>query len=293
MKKTDKKKTKIGLALGVGAARGLVHIGALKALEEFKIQIDYISGSSMGALIGAAYASGMKVKEIEEIALNTNWKHLAKLVIPSFTLTSRENTDYLEKQLIEWFGNKTFHELKIPFVCVATDIKTGKMIVLEKGELVKAIKASVSLPLIFSPVNYGKYKLLDGGLVNPTPVDLIKNRVDKVIAVSVKKFSTEEIKQNINKNKRTNSINDKLQNIIKQPFNFFNKDEDELNFLKILYNMLMIVQLQINDLKLQIAKPDILIEPDVSNYKAFEFSKAKEIIEIGYKTTKEALKNIK
>lgn len=297
MNKKETKKDKIGLALGMGAARGLIHIGALKAIEEYKIKIDYISGTSMGALIGGAYASGMSVNQIEEIALNTNWKDLAKFLIPTFNFSSNLYSDFLEKQLREWFGNKTFSDLKIPFVCVATDIKTGKMIVLDKGELVKSIRASISLPIIFSPVPYGRFKLVDGGLVNPTPVDVIKNKVDKVIAVSIKKLTTLEQKEKIKKyekeiNSKSNFINEKLQSVIKQRFSFLGKesDEDELSFLNTIYNVLVVVQMQINDLRFQLAKPDLLIQPDVSKFKSFEFSKAKEIIEVGYKFAKEELK---
>lgn len=298
MIKKKNSKNKIGLALGMGAARGLIHIGALKAIEEQQIKIDYISGTSMGALIGGAYASGMSVKEIEEIALNTNWKDLTKFLLPTLNLSSNEYSDFLEKQLREWFGYKTFNDLKIPFVCIATDIKTGNMIVLEKGDLVKAIRASISLPIIFSPVNYSKYKLVDGGLVNPIPVDVIKNKVDKTIAVSIKKLTTLELKEKNKKQKKhnykSNLINERIQSILKQRFSFFYKEEDEdLSFLNTIYNTLVIVQMQINDLRFKIAKPDLLIQPDVNHFKAFEFSKAKEIIEAGYKSAKSALKNSK
>lgn len=296
MKNREIKKTKVGLALGMGAARGLIHIGALKAIEEYNIKIDFISGTSIGALVGAAYASGMSVNKIENIAINTNWKDLAKLLLPSIYISSKLNTDFLEKQLREWFGYATFNDLTIPFYAVATDIISGKMIVLNKGDLVKAIKSSISLPVIFSPVNYGKYKLIDGGLVNPTPVNILLNKVDKIIAVSVKKLTSIELdakNKTLKKNGRLDFINEKIQSVLKQQLNLFSKDENDLSNLKLLYNILVIVQNQINELNLQIAKPDILIQPDVSNYKAFEFTKAKEIIEIGYKTTKEELENKK
>ena len=180
---------KIGLVLGSGAARGLTHIGVLKAIEESAIKIDYIAGSSIGALIGGAYAIGMPVEEIEKIALQTNWKLMAKIFSPTISLSSLTNTNYLSEFLGTLFGNKTFNDLKIPFSAVTTDIQTGKMVVLDKGSLLLAIRASISIPIIFSPVTFGKYKLVDGWLVNFTPVDIVKKKgMDKVIAVILRRF---------------------------------------------------------------------------------------------------------
>jgi NTE family protein len=154
------KNKKIGLALGSGAARGLTHIGVLKAIEEQGIKIDYISGSSIGALIGAAYAIGMSAQEIEDVAVQTNWKLMVKIFSPTLSLSSLVNTNYLSEFLSTWFGNKTFDDLKIPFSAVTTDIQTGKMVILEKGDLLSAIRASISIPVIFSPVTIGKHKLV-------------------------------------------------------------------------------------------------------------------------------------
>lgn len=294
---------KIGLALGSGAARGLTHIGVLKAIEESGIKIDYISGSSIGALIGGAYAMGMPVEEIENIALKTNWKLMAKIFSPALSLSSLINTNYLSEFLNTIFNNKSFEDLKIPFSAVATDIQTGKMVVLEKGDLAAAIRASISVPVIFSPVTLGKHKLVDGGLVNPTPVDVVKKmKVDKVIAVNLRRFSTYGIgKENEKKIPKTVSkidklsLNEKIQYFIKHPLNYLSSNSDEKipdpKFWSVLYQMFIIVQVQISDLTMQLAKPDILIEPDTGDFKVFDFSKAKELIEIGYSTAKSQLKN--
>ena len=118
IKKIEQRKEElnIGLALGSGAARGLTHIGVLKAIEENGIKIDYISGSSIGALIGGAYAIGMSVEEIENIALQTNWKLMAKIFSPTISLSSLVNTNYLSEFLSTWFGNKTFDDLKSMYI---------------------------------------------------------------------------------------------------------------------------------------------------------------------------------
>jgi len=302
LKKEDKQ-LKIGLALGSGAARGLTHIGVLKAIEENGISIDYISGSSFGALIGGAYALGMSVEEIETIALQTNWKLMAKIFAPTLSLSSLVNTKYLSDFLSTWFGNKTFDNLKIPFSAVATDIQTGKMVVLDKGDLLSAIRGSVSFPIIFSPVTIGRHKLVDGGLVNPTPVDIVKGKkMDKIIAVNLKRFNTYGIGQEnekkipkVNNKIKELSLNEKIQYFIKHPLDYLNNNSNEKipdpKLWSVLYQMFIIVQVQISDLTMQIAKPDILIEPDTGDFKVFEFSKAKELIKIGYLTAKKQLKN--
>lgn len=221
----NNKPIKIGLALGSGAVRGLTHIGVLKAIEERGIKISYISGTSIGALVGGAYACGYSVNEIEKIALQTDWKLMAKLFSPKLPLSSIINTSYLTEFLNTLFENKSFENLKIPFSAVATDIQTGKMIVLETGDLLTAVRASISMPIFFSPVTYGKYKLVDGGLINPTPVDIVKKmKVDKVIAVNLRKFST-YIVDNVNEQKILEanssisklSLNEKIQYLIKHP----------------------------------------------------------------------------
>jgi NTE family protein len=300
----ENKQLKIGLALGSGAARGLTHIGVLKAIEERGIQINYISGCSIGALIGGAYASGIPVNEIEDIALKTNWKQMAKIFSPTFSLSSLVNTNYLLEFLGSLFGERTFNDLKIPFSAIATDIQTGKVVILNKGDVLTAVRASISIPILFSPVTIGKYKLVDGGLVNPTPIDMVKKeKVDIAIAVNLRRFNTYGIDNDsiklipqLDNTVREMSLNEKIQYFIKHPLSYLNSDQAEKypdpKLWKILYQMFIIVQVQIGDLSLQLAKPDILIEPDTSKYKMLEFNKAKELINIGYITAKEKLKNI-
>jgi len=293
---------KIGLALGSGSARGLTHIGVLKALEEKNIKIDYISGSSIGALIGGAYAMGMPVAEIEEIALQTDWKLMAKLMTPTFSLSAILNDKYLSEFLSTYFKDKTFENLKIPFSAIATDIETGEMVVINGGELLTAIRASISIPIVLSPVIYKNHKLVDGGLVNPTPVDVVKaQNVDKIIAVNLINIApiTPELNGDIDtKNSKEDlshlSLNEKLEYFIKHPIDFFSdktatKTIENPHFGKILYQMLLIVQVQMAKLTMRIVEPDILIEPDTIAYNLFDFQKGRELIDIGYKCAIEEL----
>jgi NTE family protein len=288
---------KTGLALGSGAARGLTHIGVLKALEEKNIKIDYISGSSIGALIGAAYAMGMPVAEIEKIALQTNWKLMAKIFLPTLSLSAIINDKYLGKFLYSVFGDKKFEDLKIPLSVIATDIDSGKMTVISSGNLLIAVRASLSLPMLFSPVIYNNQKLVDGGLVNPVPVDIVRSQnVDRVIAVNLRGFSPinssipKQSPVTVNDNKLDElTLNEKLEFFLKHPIRFFgdrSQTEEVVlpKFGSLLYQMFIIVQVQIAALTLKNYKPDILIEPDTSNFKIFDFQKSEELIDIGYQT---------
>ena len=295
---------KTGLALGSGAARGLTHIGVLKALEEKNISVNYISGSSIGALIGAAYAMGMPLSEMESIALKTDWKMMAKIFLPTLSLSAIVNDKYLGEFLFSLFGDKKFEDLNIPLSVIATDLDSGKMIIIDSGNLLKAVRASMSLPMLFSPVVYQNQKLVDGGLVNPIPVDIVKSQnVDRVIAVNLRGFSPinsslpkENQVEKTDKDLDELSLNEKIEYFLKHPIKFFGdkSEEEEIEFPKfgsLLYQMFIIVQVQMAALTLKNAKPDILIEPETSNYKIFDFQKAKELIDIGYQTANFVLDN--
>jgi len=296
------RKEKIGLALGSGGARGLAHIGVLKVLEEKKIPIDYISGSSIGALIGAAYSIGMTVKEMEEIASKTDWKMMAKIFLPTLSLSAIVNDKYLGEFLYGIFGNKKFEDAKIPLALIATDLDSGKAVVLKSGNLIKAVRASMSLPMLFSPVIYKGRKLIDGGLVNPVPVDVIEpGKVDKVIAVNLRGFAPisspvpkQSSRMHSVKELDELSLNEKIEFFLKHPIRFFGDksqtEEIELpKFGTLLYQMFIIVQAQMAALTLKNAKPDIIIEPETSSFKIFDFQKAEEIIKIGYQTASSVL----
>ncbi|MFC1946437.1 patatin-like phospholipase family protein [Chloroflexota bacterium] len=177
---------KIGLALGGGAARGLSHIGVLKVLEDNEIYPDVITGTSIGALIGALYAGGVGIRDIEQFALGLDFKRLALLTditLPVSGLISGKRIISLIKSIL---GDLTFSQLKYEFACVATDIITGEQVVLREGSLVEAIRASISLPGIFTPVNITGRHLVDGGLVNEVPVSVCREiGAEYVIGVNV------------------------------------------------------------------------------------------------------------
>lgn len=176
----------IGLALGSGAALGLAHVGVLKVIEREKIPIDVLAGTSMGALIGALWASGKNASEITEVVAQFKRKitalRLLDLTWPSQGLVKGRE---VKRFLVSQFGEKTFYDLKLTFKVIACDIQTREEVVLEHGNLAEAVMASVSIPGIFEPVKIDGRLLVDGGIINPLPTNvLVRGGVEKIIAVN-------------------------------------------------------------------------------------------------------------
>jgi predicted acylesterase/phospholipase RssA/CRP-like cAMP-binding protein len=173
----------IGLALGSGAVRGSAHVGVLKVLEQENIPVDMIAGSSIGAVIGALYASGFSVGDIERILPTVRWRNLTRFIWPKEAFT--ENRP-MGRWLQQYIGNITFDDLRIPFAAVASDAGTGEAYVLRSGSVIEAIRASTAIPFMIKPVQIDGRTLMDGGVVHRVPVALARSMgADIVIAVDV------------------------------------------------------------------------------------------------------------
>lgn len=172
---------KIGLALGGGFARGLAHIGVLKVLEENHIPIDFVAGTSVGALIGAAYCSGISPKELEEIAHLVRFRDFARWTLSRLGFASNDRmANFLARSL----KVKTFEELRIPLAVSATDFATGEAVTLKSGLLVDAVRASCAYPGMFLPVQVDGRLLIDGMLAHPVPAVPVRELgAERVIAV--------------------------------------------------------------------------------------------------------------
>ena len=178
-KVTINKKIKIGLALGGGGARGFGHIGALKAFEELGIQFDYIAGTSMGSVVGSLYAFGKTADEIAEFAKKMKKSDIIKNTIP-FIKPSKSSR--VEDLLNSVFGDVTvFSEMQTPFCAVCTDLKTGKEVDFDYGNVAKVVSASCAVPGIFTPVVYENMHLVDGGLRNNVPSDVVRKMGANVV----------------------------------------------------------------------------------------------------------------
>jgi len=255
---------KIGLVLGSGSARGIASVGVIKHLEQIGIKPDIICGSSMGALIGGAYASGMDINEMEKIATRMkNYKDVIKLIDinnPFNSLIKGEKIKQFLKTIIKKDKIENFYK---KFSCNATDIMHGKEVIFKKGNAINAIRASISIPGIFRPVKYKKTFLVDGGLLNPVPIDIAKQMgADVIIAVDV----NSKMKLNNKKN---------------------------LNLFSTIENAIEIMEIQLSK-KYEINyKNTIVLKPNISSIGRYDFFKAKKIITLGYKESKRNEKKIK
>ncbi|MDO8536187.1 MAG: patatin-like phospholipase family protein [Candidatus Omnitrophota bacterium] len=167
-----KKKRSVVLVLGGGSARGLAHIGVLKVLEKEKIPIHRIVGTSMGALIGAAYSVGMPLKKMEDMAHKFNWKTVFDPTLPHMGLLKGKK---LAKVVSELTDGKSFNECKIPLAVVTTDIEKNERVVFQKGDLQKVVCASCSWPGIFNPIRIDGRLLVDGGIKNSVPTRIARS----------------------------------------------------------------------------------------------------------------------
>jgi len=266
---------KIGLALGCGSARGLAHIGVLKVLEKYQIPVDIVAGSSMGAFVGGAYASGVCASEMEKIALNADWKLTAMMFLPTISHAGFVNGKRIKEFLKEVVGNRNIENLDRKFACVATNILTGEEVVIDRGPLIEAIRASISIPTIFTPVYYENRFLTDGGVVNPVPVDLARRMgADIVIAVNVIPLNASP------------QAKEKMKKEGKEKY--FSP-----NFINITLNTVNTFEREIIKLRLEKDKPDFLIEPDTSSSSLKGFYKGEEAIRAGESAAEDIISRIK
>ncbi len=176
---------RVGLALGGGAARGIAHVGVLEALEEAHIPIDYIAGTSAGAVVGGLYAAGLSIAELRQMVSKLNWHEVATIGVPKLGLFNFDKAAQWIEELLENHP-RTFEELSIPFVAVAADIIEGELVAINSGKLSTALRASCSIPGIFNPTRMGKRLLVDGGILNNLPVSVVQQLgADYSIAVDL------------------------------------------------------------------------------------------------------------
>ncbi len=321
-----KKRPKIGLALGGGMAKGLAHIGVLKVLKENNIPIDYVSGTSIGAIIGGFYCSGLSPKEIEDFALNTQWRRLFNFTIPKNYFVRKYAMRGLIRKMVK---DKDFNEMKPRLFISGTRLKDGQKIVFNKGNVSKAIMASMSLSGILKPEIVDGVEIIDGGMVDPLPVESLKGKCDKIIAVDLYVNYKEQLMK-VSHVKDKSLLTERLKKdfVIKQiegVKSFFKKRKFKkipsiikTIFLKILDYMFTpaavldimagqtppeitetilqsytIVMNRLSDLTLKCNKVDILIRPESKYLGWFEFDKAESYIEEGEKAARAQLSAIK
>jgi len=330
---------KVGLALGSGSARGLAHLGVIKALEEAGIEVDFIAGTSIGAVIGAIYAAG-KLDALEATFQTFDWKKMASffdVVLPKSGLldgakVSKFVRAHIHADVIEALpkpfvavatdiiSGEEVVMLPKPFVAVATDIISGEEVVIRSGDVIEAVRASISVPGIFTPVRNNGRILVDGGLVNPVPVSAVRAMgAEFVIAVDLNhqivagknlkplmdtkaahragdsvadmfsrwvsdyRLSMKDIKQRLLA--RSNPVS--------AQFSRWASTEEPLpNIFEVLLASINIMEARITQSRLDLDQPDIIIQPPLGHIRFLAFDRAEEIIATGYEHTRQQLAQI-
>lgn len=263
---------KVGLALSGGAARGFAHVGVLRVLQKEGIPIDMIAGTSSGAVMGAAYAWSQDTVRMTKDALDAGWKKMAPLIDPSIPKTGFIKGKKIQDLISKYVGgNIKFSDLKIPFACVATDIDTGEEIVINSGSVPEALRASISIPGIFTVVKREGRYLVDGGLTTPVPVEVVRCMgADFIIAVNV----NPDVADRMGKTSQERVGTRKAPNIF-----------------QVIMQSIYITTYSLARNSLENA--DIVIEPDLSNIGAGDFNKARELITRGRQAAQNAIPEIK
>ena len=303
---------RIGLALGSGSARGLAHLGVIRAIADAGIELDFIAGTSMGALIGAIHAAG-KMDELEATFLTFDWKKTASffdVVLPKSGLLDGARVSELVRAHIHADNIET---LPISFAAVATDIVSGEEFVIRSGDVIEAVRASISVPGIFTPVRSNGRILVDGGLTNPVPVSAVRAMgADIVIAVDLnheiipgknlkpllatgkergKEDSTSGMFSRWVDDYRLSmgDIRQKLlagDNPASAQFRKWISAEEPLpSIFEVLLASINIMETRLTQTRLSLDRPDVIIQPPLGHIRFLEFARAEEIIAIGYEHT--------
>lgn len=252
---------KIALCLGGGSAHGFVHIGVLKALEEHGIKPDMVFGVSAGAIIGGAYACGYNVEEIEDLSLKFSRNSIADFRLLPLTKGSLLRSQKIDKFFQKVYGDKKIENCKLKFGTLASDINNAEVVKLTKGEVWKAVRASMSVPGIFAPFEIDGRKLVDGGILENVPISLAKYyKADYIIGVNAVRYQDVFIKSD---------------NLFANLLNTFNMTQNEITKLKTGF--------------------DILLEPNLEGISMVSFKRDDTVksIKIGYDITIANLNKIK
>ena len=276
----------IALALSSGGARGLAHIGVIEELESQGYHISSIAGCSMGALIGGVYAAG-KLPEFREWMKTIDRKKMLELTDFSLSLNHIVKGTRIIKAIMEFVPDVLIEDLPIPYCAVATDWVSGREVVIDKGSLFEAIRASISLPSFYEPVRRDGMILIDGGVVNPIPMNRVKRQEgDLLVGVDVSghdyKSQWEKMNKLAERQKHDKSLKAKLLDMIIP-------DNIEFNYYTLLSRTSSIMIRQNSLLMAQLTKPDILIDIQMSRYGSFDYDKSERLITIGRNKARKAL----
>ena len=276
----------VALVLSSGGARGLAHIGAIEELEAYNYHISSIAGCSMGALIGGVYAAG-KLNEFREWMKAIDRKKMLSLIDFSLSLNHLVKGTRIIEAIMEFVPDVNIEDLPIPYCAVATDLKAGREVMFRKGSLFKAIRASISLPSFYEPVTLNDMILIDGGIINPLPLNRVKRQSgDILVGVDVSghdyKAQWDELHRLTAMQKSDTSLKTKILDMLIP-------DNIEFNYYTVLSRSSSLMIRQNSVLMAQLMKPDILVDIQMNRYGTFDFDKSEKLIAIGRQKALQAI----
>ena len=283
-------KTKnVALALSSGGARGLAHIGAIEELEAHGYHISSIAGCSMGALIGGVYAAG-KLNEFREWMKTIDRKKMLSLIDFSLSLNHFVKGTRIIEAIMEFVPDVNIEDLPIPYCAVATDLKSGREVMFRKGSLFKAIRASISLPSFYEPVKRNDMILIDGGIINPLPLNRVKRQSgDILVGVDV---SGHDYKAQWDELQRLTAIQKSDKSLKTKILDMLIPDNLEFNYYTVLSRASSLMIRQNSILMARLMNPDILIDIQMNRYGTFDFDKSEKLIAIGRQKALQAISKL-
>lgn len=287
-------KTSISLVLGSGGARGMAHIGVIQYLEEHGFAIKSIAGTSIGALVGGVYATG-KLGQYRDWVSELNRSDIVKLLDLSFSRHSLFKGERVIEALRELIGHHDIEDLGLDYTAVATDLKTRREVWLTEGPLFDAIRASIAVPTVFAPVKRDGALLVDGGLINPIPIaPIFAGPPYPVVAVDLNGQQTTEQSEPAKGKDQDDAETESsyrlaIRNFLEGLMNNRDTKDAQPDFLDLVTQSIDIMQSSIARLKLAAYSPDVIVQIPRNAASFFEFDRSKELVELGYSATREAL----
>lgn len=292
-------KQKVALVLSGGGAKGNAHIGVIEELEKNGFEISSVAGTSMGALVGGVYALG-KLPEFKEWMMGLDRRKVFNLVDFTFSASGLVKGDKVLNAMKAFIADANIEDLKIPFAAVAADLVSKQEVVFRKGSVYDAIRASISIPTVLTPVKSGKKILVDGGVLNNIPVNHIaRTENDILVAVNVgadvpvlKLVKTKkEVEKELNTYQK--KMKEFQASLINLP-SFNKKSHDEnMGYFDLISRTINLMMTRISQLTLQLNHPDILINISRESCGTYDFYKAKQLIEIGKMAAKTEIEKYK
>jgi NTE family protein len=296
------KSKNVALVLSSGGARGLAHIGVIEELVDRGYSINSIAGSSMGALVGGLYATN-NLRKFRDWVVTLDKLDIFKLI--DFTVSSqgfiKGDKIFHKMQEMGMIPNVKIEDLSIFYTAVATDITKNQEVIFSSGDLLKAIRASISIPNVFTPIKENSSILVDGGVLNPMPINRIaRTKDDILIAVDLNSLNPYIQPTSLNKEKKEKTHNDKTQKLIKKWDELFGiqhidkstkskSKNSEPSYFDILAASIQLMQARLTQQSLENIKPDILVNISKNSCSVFEFYKGEEMINYGHEACKKAL----